>query len=87
MGLSHRQNDARSTQQIAQDLRKRGDDRACQDDPFSPRADCFQRGSEQITKFSWRVAATKVVDTYRRVASQGVPDVSMAESSSADYSR
>src|SRR5437762_3509146 len=47
----------------------------------------IQRGSEQITKFSWRVAATKVVDTYRRVASQGIPDVSMAESSSADYSR
>jgi glycosyltransferase involved in cell wall biosynthesis len=47
----------------------------------------IQKGIGQVSKFSWRVAANKVVDTYQRVASPGLAAVTIPESSSADYSR
>jgi len=47
----------------------------------------IDRGSKRVSKFSWRVAARKVVETYHRVAQQPVPDFSFEEPSSADYSR
>jgi glycosyltransferase involved in cell wall biosynthesis len=47
----------------------------------------IQKGIGQVAKFSWRVAANKVLDTYQRVALQGAPAVTLAESSSADCSR
>jgi glycosyltransferase involved in cell wall biosynthesis len=33
----------------------------------------IQRGTEQVAKFSWRLAAEQVIDTYRRLASENVP--------------
>jgi glycosyltransferase involved in cell wall biosynthesis len=33
----------------------------------------IQRGLEQVAKFSWKVAAEKVIDTYRRLASENAP--------------
>jgi glycosyltransferase involved in cell wall biosynthesis len=47
----------------------------------------IQKGTGQVAKFSWRVAANKVVDMYQRVAGQDAPAVTLAESSSADYLR
>src|SRR5215471_17854349 len=47
----------------------------------------IQKGVGQVAKFSWRVAANKVRDTYLRVAHQGAPVATLADSSSADCSR
>jgi glycosyltransferase involved in cell wall biosynthesis len=48
----------------------------------------IERGLAQVAKFSWRVAANNVVDTYNRIARQLAPAITLAESSSsADYFR
>jgi glycosyltransferase involved in cell wall biosynthesis len=47
----------------------------------------IQKGTGQVSKFSWRVAANKVLETYQRVARQSVYAASLVEPSSGDYSR
>src|SRR6266511_4036646 len=45
--LGHWEDDARGTEQVAQDLRQRGEDRRCEDDPAPPLPHRLLRRREQ----------------------------------------